>query len=33
MPEGTIKNRALMTVIQELMNLMKPVSDTGVNGA
>jgi chromosome segregation ATPase len=33
MPEGTIKNRALMTVIQELMNLMKPVSDTGVNDA
>jgi chromosome segregation ATPase len=33
MPEDTIKNRALMTVIQELMNLMKPVSDTGANGA
>jgi chromosome segregation ATPase len=33
MPEGTIKNRALMTVIQELMNLIKPVSDTGANGA
>lgn len=33
MSEGSIKNRALMTVIQELMNLMKPVSDTGVSGS